>query len=103
MSDHQFRRRLRGVILKLIYQNHDRQEPRLDDVMLAGVLERLQYDISVDMVRTTVQDLGDRGLLNFDQIRDRRNGEVFIRKIQITPKGRDLVEGTASDPAVDCE
>lgn len=103
MPDVQFKRRLRGVILKLIAQNHDRQDTRLDDVTLTGVLERLQYDVYVDLVRTTLQDLGDRGLLEFTADRNRKTGANSIRKIQITPKGRDLVEGTTSDAAIDID
>jgi hypothetical protein len=100
-TDVQMKRRLRGVILRLISQNHERQQHRLDDITLTGVLERLQYDVYVDLVRTTLQDLGERGLLEFAEDRNRRTGENFIRKIQITPRGRDLVEGTISDPAID--
>ena len=103
MPDPQMKRRLRGVILKLIAQNHEKQEHRLDDITLTGVLERLQYDVYVDLVRTTLQDLEERGLLDFAQDRNRKTGEIFIRKIQILPKGRDLVEATITDPAIDVD
>jgi hypothetical protein len=101
MPDPQLNRRLRGVILKLIAQNHEKQQMRLDDITLTGVLERLQYDVYVDLVRAMLQDLHERALLEFIEERNRKTGEIFIRKIQITPKGRDLVEGTIGDPAVD--
>jgi hypothetical protein len=103
MADPQLKRRLRGVILKLIAQNHEKQQHRLDDITLTGVLERLQYDVYVDLVRATLQDLEERGMLEFAQDRNRKTGETFIRQIQILPKGRDLVEGTISDPAIDVD
>lgn len=99
----QLKRRMRGVILKLIAQNHERQGSRLDDITLTGVLERLQFDVYVDLVRTVLQDLHDRGHLAFKSDRNRRTGENFIRQIEITPLGRDIVEGTTSDPAIDLE
>jgi hypothetical protein len=91
------------MILRLVYENHEAQKHRLDDVTLTGVLERLQFDAYVNLTRELLQDLKERGLLNFEQERDRTRGSVAIRKIQITPKGRDIVEGTTADPAVDVE
>jgi len=99
----QYKRRLRGMILKLVYENHERQEHRLDDITLTGVLERLQFDVYVNLVRETLQDLGERGLLTFQEVRDRKRGVYSIRKIQISPLGRDLVERTKTDPAIDME
>ncbi|MGH7936715.1 MAG: hypothetical protein ACREF8_06875, partial [Chthoniobacterales bacterium] len=99
----QHKRRLRGMILKLVYENHEAQNHRLDDVTLTGVLERLQFDVYVNAVRELLQDLGERGLLSFKQERDRTTGRISIRQVQISPKGRDLVENTTSDPAVEVE
>lgn len=99
----QIKRRLRGMILRLVYENHEKQNHRLDDVTLTGVLERLQFDVYVNLVREVLQDLEERKLINFEQQRDRYTGKTAIRKIQILPAGRDVIEGTTSDPAVDVE
>jgi len=98
--DSQTKKRLRGVILKLVYQNHERQKHRLDDVTLTGVLERLHFDVYVNLVRELLQDMGERELLKFLEERNRQHGGVSIRQIQIRPRGRDIIEGTAADPAV---
>lgn len=99
----QHKRRLRGMILKLIYENHEAQNRRLDDVTLTGVLERLQFDVYVNAVRELLQDIEERKLISFRQERDKVSGRTSIRQIQITPAGRDLVEKTTSDPAVEVE
>lgn len=99
----QIKRRLRGVVLKLVYENHEAQRNRLDDVTLTGVLERLQFDVYVNLVREILQDLKERGLVQFDGQRDRITGQSSIRKIEITPSGRDIIEKTSSNPAVEVE
>ncbi len=103
MTGPQQKRRLRGVVLKLIYENHESQKHRLDDVTLTGVLERLQFDVYVNLVREILQDLQERRLINFDLERNRVTGTSAIRQIQITPGGRDIIEKTSSNPAVEVE
>ena len=99
----QQKRRLRGVVLKLIYENHEEQKHRLDDVTLTGVLERLQFDVYVNLVREILQDLEERKLVSFYTERNRMTGTKAIRMIQILPGGRDIVEGTSTNAAVEVE
>jgi transcription initiation factor IIE alpha subunit len=99
----QLKRRLRGVILQLVYENHEKQKHRLDDVTLTGVLERLQFDVYVNLVREILQDLQERKLLSFELVKDRQTGRMSIMRVQISPAGRDIVEKTTADPAVDVE
>jgi hypothetical protein len=93
-------RRLRGVMLEILYKNHGDQRTRLDHIMLWGVLTNLGYDVSQNDVLTLLQDLQDRDLVKFDEKKDGRTGYVSIQKIQITAGGRDVVELTTSEPAV---
>lgn len=97
----QTKRSLRGEILKLLYENHESQQMRLDDVTLFGVLERLHFDVHVNLVRELLQDLKERDCLKFDEEKNRRTGEVTLRKIRILPHGRDIIEATAKEPAVE--
>src|SRR6185437_11085173 len=90
----ELRMRLRGEILELVNEGHQEQRARMNDLVLWGVLQRLQYDVSQNDVLTLLQDLGERGYLTFSQDKNPRTREVRISQIQITPKGRDLVEGT---------
>src|SRR5258707_7234557 len=99
----QVKRRLRGEILKLVYENHESQRSRLDSVTLAGVLERLGFDVYVNLVNEIVQDLGERQCVKFDEKKNPLNGRVTIRQIQILPRGRDAVEKTLTDAGVDVE
>ncbi len=94
------RKRLRGEILELVDEGHHEQRSRFTDVILWGVLQRLKYDVSQNDVVTLLQDLKDRGYISFDQVKDQRTGKVRISQIQITPDGRDLLEGTTADAAV---
>lgn len=95
-------KRLRGLILELVYNGHRMQESRLDDLSLWGLVQDLGYsDVSKNDVVTLLQDLRDRKYLAYLQKRDTRTGLVEIKEIEITPTGRDLVEKSAAeDPAV---
>jgi transcription initiation factor IIE alpha subunit len=103
MTAAQIKRRLRGVVLNVVYQGHERQCARLDDVVLAAVLERLQYDVHVNLVREILQDLEERRFVSFCSEKNRMTGTVSIRRIQITPGGRDIIEKTSSDPGVEVD
>jgi hypothetical protein len=92
--------RMRGVILELVYEGHSRQEGRLDDLTLFCLLSDLKFDISRNTTLTLLQNLRDRDYLKFKQERNDVTGQVTAREIQITPKGSDLVEKIATDPAV---
>lgn len=92
---------IRGVILRMVYDSHRKQQSHPGLLTLAGALERLFYDVSLNDLLTILQDLKERGYLEFVQTKDRWTGHVGISRIGITPRGRDLVEGTsAPDPAV---
>lgn len=99
----QIKRRLRGEILKLVYENHERQNTRLDDITLAGVLERLGFDVYVNLVQEILEDLCERGCVKYEEEKNRITGKKSLRKIQILPRGRDVIEKTISDAAVDVE
>ena len=94
------KRRLRGVVLELLQQNHERQRPRHSDYTLMAAMDRLSYEIYLDLVRELLQDLADRGYVKLDELRNEKTGEVSMRRIQITPLGKNLVEGIAKDQAV---
>lgn len=94
-------RRLRGAILTLIYDNHARQSHRLEMLTLAGALERLFFECSLNDLVTVLQDLRERGYLTFEETKDKWTRRVRIGQIQITPSGRDVVEGTRKDPAIE--
>ncbi len=97
------KRRLRGVILKLVAKQHAEQRHRFDDYSLVAVLDKLGFDVYLNLVRELVQDLIERNCLAADQNKDRRSGEMNITRIQVTPHGRDVNEGTAGDAAIAVE
>ena len=101
--DAEAKRRLRGIVLQLVCENHERQGHRLDDITLHGALERLHYDVSRNELKAVLQDLSERGLLSFKEDKNKDTGKVSIRLIQIAPAGRDLVERSKADPAVEFE
>lgn len=93
-------KRLRGAVLTMVYTGHREQRSRLDDVALWGLLQDLRFDVSQNDVLTVLQDLQERKYLTFETKKNRITGRVGIFLIQITPPGRDLVEGTEADVAV---
>lgn len=94
---------MRGTILRLVYQKHERQETRFMVRTLMSALDDLAFRVYEDLVTELVQDLGDRGYLKFTEIKDRKKGTVSISEIQLTPTGRNIVEGIQADAAVDVE
>lgn len=91
---------LRATVLGLVYDNHTRQQSRLTMVGLGGALDRLHFDCPLNHLATVLQDLKERGCLDFESTKDRYTGRISIGKIRILPYGRDLVEGTKKDEAI---
>lgn len=95
-------RRLRGAVLTVLCANHNRQGHRLDDVLLGGALQGLLFDISSNDVLTILQDLKDRDYVRYVQRRNWLTGRMYCEQIEITARGRDLVEeNIKADPAVE--
>lgn len=94
-------RRVRGEILGHVYRNHHAQMSRLTHVLLWDILTRSGHFISEDEVITIIQDLCDRGYLKCETRRLGKTTTIVLHSIEITPKGRDLIEETLKpDPAV---
>jgi hypothetical protein len=95
-------RRLRGAVLKLLRTNHDSQKGRMDGIALWSALVRgLGFDAGQNEVVTCLQDMQGRGYLTFQQSKDKRTNHLYISMIELCPKGRDLLEETIVDPAVE--
>jgi hypothetical protein len=95
-------KRLRRMVLELLQANHDAQQSRFDSSMLWSNLVRgLGFDASENDVITVLQDLHGRGYIKYEEIRNQRLGLYYIVRIELCPKGRDLLEGTITDPAVE--
>ena len=100
--DPKTKRVIRGAILRLAYQKHERQEHRFETRTLLAALDDLGFHVYENLVDELIQDLGDSGYLNYRvQVRDRKAGERTSVEIQLTPAGRKLVEGLTSDASVD--
>jgi hypothetical protein len=90
------------MILELLQTNHDQQRTRFDSSMLWSALVRgLGFDASENDVMTVLQDLCGRGYVKYTELKNLKKGEYRIVQIELTPKGRDLLEGTIEDPAVE--
>ncbi len=92
--------RLRGVILKLIQQQHEDQKHRHDDWSLLGTMEKLHFGVHLNLVRTLLQDLIERGCIAAHQEKDRVRGQTSISEIEMRPRGRDILEGRVKDDAI---
>ena len=93
-------KRLRGVIIEVLYARHTAQLPRADHVLLWRSVRDLGCDVGENDVLTILQDLSDRECLRYSEKRNRATNRAEISMIQLTPRGRDLAEGTVSDPAI---
>jgi predicted transcriptional regulator len=99
MPDAAQNKRTRAVIIELLNIRHSEQRSRPDHVLMWHMLLDLGADASENEVLTLLQDLFDRGYVAYREEKDRRTSRVSISQIQLTPKGRDLIEGTITDPA----
>jgi hypothetical protein len=93
-------KRLRGVVIEVVYGRHTAQLSRADHIMLWHAMRDLGCDVGENDVVTTLQDLDDRGYVRFEQRKNRWTNRAEISLIQLTPRGRDLAEQTISDPAI---
>jgi hypothetical protein len=91
---------LRYAILEIVNTRHAAQQTRLDHVALWHIMLDLRFDLGENDLLTLLQDLHDRGFLAYTETRDRKTNRVSLFKLQITPEGRDLCEGTTTNPAV---
>jgi hypothetical protein len=67
----------------------------------SALLRGLCFDVSKNEVKTLLQDLGDRGYLRFNRVLNHDTGDAYLVQVELTAKGRDLLEGTITDPAVE--
>jgi hypothetical protein len=94
-------KRLRGAILEVLEANHRAQKSRLDLAVLWAMLRKLGHsDLYKNDLVTVLQDLRDRDYIDFQFKREPWAGEIRLWEIEIEPKGRDLLEGTIQDAAV---
>ncbi len=100
MIDAAQNKRLRGVVIEMLYARHLAQLHRADHVMVWSLVRDVGCDVGENDVITILQDLSDRGCLNYTEKRNRLTNRVEISMIQLTPRGRDLGEGTIQDPAI---
>ncbi len=94
---------LRGQILRMVYRCQRQRDPAPNHVELWGALRRLMYRVSRNDVRDTLEDLRDRGYVTFELTEDPETGHELMGNIRVSPKGRDLVQGNATDPAIEAE
>jgi hypothetical protein len=99
----QDKRRLRGVTLKLLYANAEKRWAPFDQLTLGRALELLHFDVYTNLLHEILQDLKERGLATFIKEKNPVTGERLFCQIQILPAGRDIVEATRTDAAVDVE
>ncbi len=104
-TDVELLKQLRGSILMLVNNRHVAQQSRADHILLWRMLQDLRFSIGESELITICQDLADRGFLKYEESRDkdqhgRPTTRVSLYKLQLTPAGRDLCEGTTSNPAI---
>lgn len=92
-------RQLRGLLLRLLFVNHNMQQRRLTSTMLDSVLKREGHQFTREDVVTQLQDLKDRGYVRFEQVR-MENYRVHLFNIEITSIGRDVFVGNRPDPMI---
>lgn len=99
MPDAAQNKRTRAVIVELLHRRHTEQKARVDHVNLWHMLNDLGCDVGENEVLTMLQDLFDRGYVTFHEEKNRYTRRAEISQVQLTSKGRDLLEGTITDPA----
>lgn len=93
-------KRIRGVIVEVLYTRHSAQQHRVDHIALWHIMLDLGCDLGENDCLTQLQDLNDRGYVKYESKRNQLTNRTEISMIQLTSRGRDLREGTFQDPAV---
>ena len=97
-------RRVRGTILRFVSEQGRRGTARYDALMVMELLRRMQFDVVLTDVIEELKFLERRGYVEFETRQDdvvRRPPE--IGSIALTDKGRDLIDGTVSDPSIELD
>jgi hypothetical protein len=94
------KKRWRGAVLELVYDGHSKQESRLDDLGLWGLMRDLGHDVGQNDVRTVLQELGAMKYLKFRQDKNDLTNEMRICEIEILRNGIALVEKEERDALV---
>jgi hypothetical protein len=80
-------RRRRGIILKLIRENHEGQEQRYTDGELWAMLLRIGQTVGRAQVVTLLQDLQVLDYVDFTSKMDEEDGRIRLTEIMLTPVG----------------
>jgi hypothetical protein len=94
------RKRWRGLILELVYDGHIKQESRMDDLALWGLMRDLGQDVGQNDVRTLLQQLSDMKYVRFRSQKNDATNENRMFEIEIVRGGVALVEKEERDPLV---
>lgn len=79
-------RRWRGIILKLIRENHEDQAPRYTDGELWAILLKLRQTVGQEQVVTLLQDLQVLDYIDFKSEVDEK-GRTRLSEIMLTAAG----------------
>lgn len=96
---HTASRRRRGKILSLLKASSPLAIS--DDKMLYRLLDDWAESLTIGDVHELLRDLKERGCLRYEQKRTPEDELPLIRWIRLEPRGRDILEGTIQDPAID--
>ena len=80
-------RRWRGIILKLIRENHEDQAQRYNDGELWAILLKLRQTVGQEQVVTLLQDLQVLGYIDFRSEPDPLKGNLRLSEIMLTADG----------------
>lgn len=94
------KRKFRKEILRILSVRHGQQRSRMDDVLLTKTLRDLAWEVDLNDVITILQEMKQRGWVNFRQIRSLYARGVQLLELEILPLGQDIFDGIIQDPAV---
>jgi hypothetical protein len=80
-------RRQRGIILKLIRENHEFQDHRYTGAEIWGMLLKIRQTVGSDQVTTMLQDLQALDYIDFRSEMDEESGKTRISEIQLSAAG----------------
>jgi len=92
-------RRRRGKVLKILQTAAPLAIA--DAALLYRLLDDAGESMTIAQVHELLRDLKERGCLRYEQKRVPDAELPQVQWIRLEPKGRDLLEGTLEDPAID--
>lgn len=92
-------KRQRGKVLRILHSSAPFAIADADD--LYRLMQTAGESLTIYQLHDILRDLKQRDCIRYEQERNKREELPVLRWIRLEPRGRDIFEGTLTDPGID--